>query len=227
MIAPLRLSLSFADLLALTAGQCNALIPDARPVAPADLTDAAEAALAWLGEGFAAIDSPYFGDADGPAFDHLHGDHAAMWLYTLSRCVFTSGGDVAVAAKLFRVNRALHGCDIFYEVALPRRFLLVHPVGTVLGRAEYGDRFVAYQRCSVGSNEGRSPVFGQGVTLRPGSSVLGNSRIGDACEVGANALVLDQDVPGHHLFVGQGKAGRVIARTHRFPLWRDGDRNVT
>ena len=37
--------------------------------------------------------------------------------------------------KLFLLNKALHGCDIYYEVALPSVFLLVHPLGTVLGRA--------------------------------------------------------------------------------------------
>jgi hypothetical protein len=54
-----------------------------------------------------------------------------------------------------------------------RVFLLVHPLGTVLGRGNYSDFFVAYQRCGVGSNNEVYPTFGKHVTLRPGSAVLG------------------------------------------------------
>lgn len=35
----------------------------------------------------------------------------------------------------------MNGCDLYHEVNLPHYFTLDHPVGSVMGRAEYGEGF--------------------------------------------------------------------------------------
>ena len=93
-----------------------------------------------------------------------------------------------ICEKIFLLNKKLHSCDIFYEVKLPSVFLLVHPLGTVLGRGNYSDFFVAYQRCGIGSNHHIYPTLGKYVTMRPGSAILGNSKIGDNCQIAAESF---------------------------------------
>ena len=82
-------------------------------------------------------------------------------------------------------------------------FLLVHPLGTVLGRGNYKDYFMAYQRCGIGSNHDIYPRLGRNVTLRPGSSVLGNCDIGDNVTIAADSLVLDYSVASESVYFGK------------------------
>ena len=47
--------------------------------------------------------------------------------------------------KLFVLNKALNGIDLFYEIELPEVFFIGHSVGIVLAKARYGNRLVLYQ----------------------------------------------------------------------------------
>jgi serine O-acetyltransferase len=105
-------------------------------------------------------------------------------------------------------------------VELPSVFLLVHPLGTVLGRGNYADFFVAYQRCGVGSNHDVYPTFGRHVTMRPGSAVLGACKIGDHCQIATESLVLDRDLPDHTLYIGGPRAATLKRQDKPYPLWR-------
>jgi serine O-acetyltransferase len=102
------------------------------------------------------------------------------------------------------LNKALHSVDIFFEYMLPEVFVLQHPVGTVLGRAEYGNYLFVYQQCLVGVGiEGEIPVLGDGVVLFGGSSVIGESRVGSNVWVSAGTLILDGEVPDNSLVSGR------------------------
>lgn len=214
------LSLNEADLCAYTAAQANAICPDPSPIRPDDLRDAAQEALARMSHCFAHVDNKYFFDGAQSVFNHLHGDQYAMWLYFLSNTLYRQGGNAATCSKLFLLNKTLHGCDIFYEVALPDIFLLVHPLGTVLGRGVYSDYFVAYQRCGVGSNHDIYPTFGAHVTLRPGAAVLGQSTIGSHCQIAAETLVLDKTIEDGTLIMGPPNQLRRKPNPAPYPLWR-------
>jgi serine O-acetyltransferase len=220
MALKLRASLSAPGLARLAAGQANAFFPDGDPLDAGALEQAVPRALERLEHCFSAVDNKYFFDGEAAVFSHLHGDQYAMWLYLLSNELFRQGAPASVCAKLFLLNKALHGCDIFYEVELPSIFLLVHPLATVLGRGSYSDYFVSYQRCGVGSNHDVYPVFGQHVTLRPGSAVLGACRIGDHCQIAAESLVIDRDLPDHSLYIGNPKTAVVKRQEAVYPLWR-------
>lgn len=179
-------------------------------------------ALERLEHCFQAIDNKYFFDGQQAVFSHLHGDQYCMWLYFLSNQLYRENISPDICAKLFLLNKALHGCDIFYEVALPDIFLVVHPLGTVLGRGQYSNYFVSYQRVGVGSNHDVYPQFGQHVTLRPGASVLGACAIGDNCQIAADSLVLDRDVPAGSTYIGNPKTAALRANLAPYPLWRGG-----
>lgn len=215
-----RASLSPEQLAALAARQCNTFVPDGLDVSRDILMASVPRALERLEHCFQAIDNKYFFDGEGAVFSHLHGDQYCMWLYLLANELYRQGGPADVCTKLFALNKALHGCDIFYEVALPSIFLLVHPLGTVLGRGTYADHFVAYQRVGVGSNRDVYPTFGTHVTLRPGAAVLGRSYIGDCCQIATESLVLDSDVPAGSLYIGSPKSAVIRPNTKPFPLWR-------
>lgn len=204
----------------MAARQANAFFPDGEEVGPGDLLAAVRGALPRLEHCFSRVDNKYFFDGTQAVFSHLHGDQYAMWLYFLSNELHRRGGPASVCSKLFLLNKALHGCDIFYEVELPSIFLLVHPLATVLGRARYSDYFVAYQRCGVGSNRDIYPSFGEHVTLRPGSAVLGASRVGNHCQIAAESLLLDRDLPDHSLYIGNPKSAVVKRQESPYPLWR-------
>jgi len=215
-----KVSLSPAGLAKLASGQCNSLFPDGNTVTLDDLMPVLPRAIERLEHCFAAIDNRYFFDGESAVFNHLHGDQYAMWLYLLGNELHRQRGDAAICSKLFLLNKALHGCDLFYEVELPSIFLLVHPLGTVLGRGTYSDYFVVYQRVGVGSNRDIYPTFGEHVTLRPGAAVLGKSHIGDLCQIATEALVLDTDVAAGSLYIGGPKTAVLKANPAPNPIWR-------
>lgn len=53
------------------------------------------------------------------------------------------------AEKIYYLNKALNGIDIFYDINMPNIWRTEHPIGAVMGRAKYGDRFFFYQGCVV------------------------------------------------------------------------------
>lgn len=198
----IRSTLDLQGLTELASAQVNSMFPDGWPVAAAEMLPSAARSLKRLEYCFIHINNKYFFDGKQAVFDHLHGDQYAMWLYFLSNQLHLDGAAPATSKKLFLLNKALHGCDIFYEIALPSIFLLVHPLGTVFGRASYQDYLLVYQRVGIGSNHDIYPQLGRHLTLRPGSSVLGHARVGDHCSVAAESLVLDRDLPDHSLYIG-------------------------
>lgn len=220
MSAKVESSLPVPALASLAARQLDAMFPDGQAVRSAELAPAASGALARLEHCFSHIDNKYFFNGRQVVFDHLHGDQYAMWLYLLSNELYRLGGSTSVCKKLFLLNKALHGCDIFYEVALPSVFLLVHPLGTVLGRGHYADFFIAYQRVGVGSNHDVYPTLGRNLTLHPGSAVLGRATIGDHCSIAAESLVLDRDLPPNTVYIGNPRDHLIKPRTHNPSIWR-------
>jgi serine O-acetyltransferase len=200
--------------------QINYTFPDNSDVLFDDVMEAIPESLRRLEHCFSNINSPYFFDGKSTVFNHLHGDQYAMWLYILSNQLYNMKAATPVCEKIFLLNKKLHSCDIFYEVVLPSVFLLVHPLGTVLGRGSYSDFFVAYQRCGIGSNNGVYPVLGSHLTMRPGSSILGSSIVGDNCQVGAEAFIIDDIIPDNSLVLGTPKNHTIKENHQPNSVWR-------
>lgn len=142
--------------------------------------------------------------------NHINGDHMASFLYFFANTLWREKTDIGLATRLFYLNKILHGIDLFYSVALPDIFMLVHPVGTVLGHARYQDYLVVYQNCTVGAVTTVYPSFGRGTILYSRTSVLGACVLGDDVVMAANAVVIDREVPSSIVVVGQHPNNRLL-----------------
>lgn len=151
---------------------------------------------------FSKIARKYYQHDGKVVFDHLNADHMATFLYFLGNTHWSETGEPDLPTRLSYLNKIMHGLDLFYSVKMPDIFLLVHPLGTVLGNASYGDYLVIYQNCTVGAVSDIYPVFGTGTILYSRSSVLGASRSGDDVVFAANSAVVDVDVPKETVVVG-------------------------
>lgn len=200
-------SLSLPQLAAYTAKQMNAFFPDENPVAVTDLAALLPGVWQRLEACFAGMRVFRRG------FSHLHSDQYSMYLYLLGNEAFRSGpaaGDVAV--KSYLLNKALHGIEAFYEIELPEVFWFAHAVGTVLGRAKYGNGFVVTQGCTVGNKNGIYPTFGEKVVLCANSMVLGNSILGDRVCIGAGSQLIEENIPDGSTVVGRTPSIRILPK---------------
>lgn len=191
------------DLCAYVAHQLNRFFPDNRPVAPGQLRTVMGEALERTHACFAGIEKRKF-RADGQVmFNYLHPDHYAMFLYLLSNTVSRRDKTNPLAFRLFYLNKVMHGLDAYHDTELPEVFQFMHPLGTILGHAKYGNYFCVYQGCSVGSDEdGVFPEIGEHVILYAGASVIGRSKIGSNVVIGANAMILNRDIPDNKVILG-------------------------
>jgi len=209
---PMRWSLQRDEFAPYVAHQLSHFHVPGRPaIAGRDLEPFMATTLDRVQRCFSQIRRKYFFDGQQTLFDHRHGDQWAMFLYYLSNTVHREAGPEEVAAMLFQLNKSLHGADLFYGISLPEVSLLIHPVGTVLGNARYGNYFVSYQNCAVGAVEsGVYPTFHGENVLFARSAVLGASTIGRNVIVGANAFLINSDIPGDHAVVGAYPNHRVV-----------------
>lgn len=199
----MHLSLSQKALASYVARQISNFFPDGTVKTHA-LDPYVTRALERTGYCFSRVNAKYFSDGDQVLFNHLNTDQYAMFLYYLSNTIWRLEGDVALAEKVYSLNKALHALDAFYEVELPDVFKLQHPVGTVLGRGKYSSYFVAYQRCSIGANlSDEYPILGEGLVMYGGSAIIGNCRIRDNCWISAGTIVMDTDIPSNRVVFGQ------------------------
>jgi serine O-acetyltransferase len=194
----MRTSLGAAAMTDYLGRQLQCFFPDG---AEHDLGPVVSAALDRVEVCFAPVRLPMY-RRDGDAFfDHLHSDQYATFVYLASNVAFQSG-DAALAAKLYGLNKALNGFMCMFDTWLPPRFLVVHTVGMLLGKATYGDRFVAIHGVTIGTDHGIRPVLGEGVVMYGGSSVVGDCRIGDNVSVAAGAVIRNAAIPAGHVVAG-------------------------
>jgi serine O-acetyltransferase len=207
----MRTSLSRPDLEAYILRLVSNHLPDGYSRPDGGLSPVFTNALDRVEHCFAHIHRKYYNEGTAFHFDHLNSDHMAMLLYFFANAVWRDQGDLGLATRLFYLNKILHGLDLFYSVAMPDIFLLVHPVGTVLGNARYQDYLVIYQNCTVGAVTTVYPSFGLGTILYSSSSVLGGCKLGDDVIMAANATIIDCEVPSSTVVVGQYPHNRFVA----------------
>ena len=149
--------------------------------------------------------------------DFSHSDKYATFLYYLSNSAYQAS-NLSLATQSYYLNKILHSIDVFYEVALPATLLLTHPLGSVLGRAKYGEYLCIYQNCTIGGDTKNGiiyyPTLGNGIAMYAGSKIIGNCMIGDNVIFGANAFILNLDVPSDSIVVGSYPHHRILKSTH-------------
>jgi len=147
------------------------------------------------------IDNKYFNRNGVSYFSPYHSGQYLLYLYFLSNESIKFKNS-SLKDKIYYLNKILHAVDIYSEIELPQVFFLEHPIGTVLGRAKYGNHFFAMQGCTVGGNKGLYPVIGENVKMFSNSKVLGNSKIGDGVWIGANTYIKDTNIPDNMVVFG-------------------------
>ncbi len=87
--------------------------------------------------------------------------------------------------------------------------MVEHPLGSVLGRAQYGDYLYIYQGVTIGGNTklGKDkldyPIIGDNVIMYSNAKVLGNARIGNNVILSANTYVIAENIPDNSVVFGQ------------------------
>jgi serine O-acetyltransferase len=145
---------------------------------------------------FSHTKNKYYAKDGSTYFNPFHSGQYSIFLYFLSNSIFSLYPNLrTLADRVYYLNKALNGLDLFYEVKMPRVFFLDHPIGSVLGRATYGEGFAFAQNCTVGNNKGVYPVIGQNVRMMASSMILGACNIGDNVIISAQSYVKDVDIP--------------------------------
>jgi len=104
---------------------------------------------------FQSLKTKYFvNSATGSArFSATHYSGHALILYQLSRECFLRGRN-DLAEKIYFLNISTTATDLFYEVDLPLKTGCEHPLGSVIGKAQFSksSSLYFYQQCTIGGN---------------------------------------------------------------------------
>lgn len=147
----------------------------------------------------------------GDTPDPWHVMKHPIYLYLLARVLFERNAldEFRIKDRLYCLNKALHGCSLFYRVKLPAVFFLNYATQIVLGDCVYGENLVVYQGVTVGGYREKNPVLGSNVILMPNCVISGATRIGDNVVVSAGVTVINQEVPSNTLVFGGSSNGEL------------------
>lgn len=143
-----------------------------------------------------------------PRFTLHHSGCWCIFLYYLSKCLAGNPDTLCDAEMVYYLNKILHNVDWYCEINLPSHFMVQHPLGSVLGRACYGDYLFIYQGVTVGGNASLNdgkleyPTIGNNVALLSNAKVLGKCNIGNNVIVSANSYVINEDIPDNSIVFG-------------------------
>lgn len=151
---------------------------------------------------FSKIKNKYYNTQEGIVFSPYHSCQYSFLLYFYSDELFKKYGDNDLSSKIYCTLKMCSTMDLFYQIEMPEVFFFDHPVGTVLGRACYGNNFLFMQNCTVGNNRGIYPNIGENVIMMSGAKILGNCSIGNNVILSANCYVLDTDIPDNSIVWG-------------------------
>lgn len=102
------------------------------------------------------------------------------------------------------LTRVIFSCEIPASVSMGKGIVFAHyGIGVVIHRRSIiGENVKIYQNVTIGSrNNVGPPIIGDKVLIGSGACILGNIRIGNNVQIGANAVVL-YDVPDNSVVAG-------------------------
>lgn len=191
--------------------QLDTFYPDENNINKISLLEIVNLAMENIEICFSKIVSPYYIKNNNSFFNHLNGDHYCSFLYQVSRRAYLKN-EIDIATKTFLLNKLLFGIDVFYTVDLPKHYIFVHPIGTVLGSgAIYSNYFVVYQGVTVGSNyNGIYPKFSNKTILFSNSSVIGNSEIGENFVLGGKSSIINMAIDKNKVVIGNFPNNKIL-----------------
>ena len=118
-----------------------------------------------------------------------------------------------------QIGRGITGIEIHPGAKIGKGLFVDHGMGVVIGETTIiGDNVTLFQGVTLGGTGKergkRHPTLGNNVVVGTGAKILGNIKIGDNVNVGANAVVI-RDVPPNSTVVGvpgrmAKKEGRMV-----------------
>lgn len=218
----MQMSLSQEELKIYIQQQLRNYFPDKYEFRGNDIDSALARALERTEKCFSVINNTAYSDERGQAyFSHLHSDQYAQFLYYLSNSLWDISQNKPICDKLIFLNKALNGFFYSYKGKLPDIFFFVHPVGTVIGNADYSDFLVVSQNVTINTGEDKDgklvPKLGKGLYLAAGAKIIGNETIGDRVSIGVDAVVYNQPVPDDRV-VERTQDGCILVRDRRKAL---------
>lgn len=136
----------------------------------------------------------------------LHTGHFCIFLYLLSRSL-NARAQFNLADIIFATNKMMHSIDMYYQVNLPKVFHLEHPVGSVIGKASFGNFLYIGQNCTVGRNmspkSSSYPSFGKRIMLTSNVTIVGDSKIGSNVIFSSGCFVKDASIPDNCIVFGR------------------------
>ena len=162
-------------------------------------------ALSEIEKNFWGIPDKKFFDSE-VIFSPMVSIHWMIFLYRLSRIAYLQKENL-IADQVYYLNKIMHSIDWFYAVDLPDHFMCEHPLGSVLGRATYGDYFFIYQGTTVGGSWKKGnliyPKLGHHVVLYSNSTILGDSVLGDNVIVASGTYLINEKIPSNCIVFGK------------------------
>ena len=122
-------------------------------------------------------------------FNPMHTVTWAIFLYRLSRLLYLAG-NIYEANCVYYLNKIMNSVEWFYQVELPEHFMAEHPLGSVLGKAQYSDYLFVYQGTTIGGN-------------RKKGKLLGETTIANNVIVSSNTYIINEKVPDNCIVFGQ------------------------
>lgn len=156
-------------------------------------------------ESFEKSNNKYF---EKNGFSPLNTVQYSIFLYYLSHELGQADDskERLLADKIYYLNKIMNSVDWFWGIELPEHFIAEHPVGTVLGRADYGEYLCVYQGCTIGGSikngELHYPRLSDYVILYSNVSILGDCAIGNHVIFAANTCVINEDIPANSIVFG-------------------------
>lgn len=189
-------------------------------------------ALGKIKTNFQCINNKYYDDDGEIRFSTNHADQYTLFLYYLCNSIYKKARETKnrleheCAEQIFYLNRIMNGVNWFYAIDLPQHFYAEHPVGSVLGRAQYGDYLCIYQGVTIGGTFDKKgnilyPSIGEKVTCFANSSILGNCQIGNNVVIGANTLIINKTIPDNSLVLGSGNNIVIKPNDIEMSLWKN------
>lgn len=153
-----------------------------------------------------AYDNKYYFDENNDfIFNPYHTSTYTIFLYYLANTIFKTNSRNDIADKIYYLNKIMNSVDWYYGISLPEVFNVEHPIGCVLGKAHYSDKFFVYQGVTVGGggvNNLNYPTFGENVLIYSNATVLGSTNIGNNVIISSGCYIKDEVIPDCSIVFG-------------------------
>ena len=121
--------------------------------------------------------SAYSNEEGQTFFNYLHADQYACFLYFFSNNLWKMSGNKLICDKALQLNRVLNSLFLSYKCRMPDIFYLAHPIGTIIGNADYSDYLVVSHGVTINTgipqNGQVTPKIGKAVYLAANATIIG------------------------------------------------------